>query len=820
MSVEQGPLGAKIARDTAAAPNGGGRRWIGKALNRVEDPRFLRGQGRYIDDIKLPGMAHAAVVRSPHAHARIVAIETSAAEALPGVVRVLTGKDVAERAAPLPSFGAGQIVQDMIAIEKVRHHGETVAVVIAEDRYIAEDACDLIAVEYEPLPVVLDPFAAREPGAPLVHEALETNTAYERTFTFGEVDQAFADAPRSVQADLRWPRSTGMPMDTNGAIGDFDAASGVVTIYANSMNFTYFLWLIAMSLKVPASKLRIVPVAAGGSFGSKFFMHKVPTFAGFLSMVVGRPVKYVEDRVTHIVANDHAGSDRHYDASLAFGDDGIFTGLRIDCVDDYGAYLQFGTGTHGNALSQVVGPYRIRNVEYSLAAVLTNKNQQGAYRGFGAEVSNWVLERLVDLAARDLGMDRVEIRRRNLIGPDQFPYRTPTGNIYDSGNYQGVLDKILEEVDYDHWVAERDRLRAEGRHVGIGVIASQERSVFSSTEFWFWFDEPEFTPTSSPESAGIQIDPTGEIVVTLHSQSLWGNSPETVVSQIVAEEFDVPPESVVITYADSQHALPGTGPGGSRYTVMVAGALAGATSTLKKKIRRIAADKLEANEDDLEFRDGRVGVIGTPDAELTLGEVALSAYMFRLDLPDDMESGLAAQSTYDHPLTTLPSDDRSDLGIFYPFVGHAWHIAVVEVDPGTGKVSFLRYAAVHDAGTVVNPRTLDGQIIGGTVQGIGTALYEQYVYDDEGRVRNQDFEHYHLPSAMDAPEMTVAHQETPSPYTAYGIKGAGEGGRMLSPGILSAAIEDALHEYGVTVTSLPITAEQIVGWVAEGGKRG
>jgi CO/xanthine dehydrogenase Mo-binding subunit len=253
---------------------------------------------------------------------------------------------------------------------------------------------------------------------------------------------------------------------------------------------------------------------------------------------------------------------------------------------------------------------------------------------------------------------------------------------------------------------------------------------------------------------------------------------------------------------------------------MVAGALAGATSTLKKKIRRIAADKLEANEDDLEFRDGRVGVIGTPDAELTLGDVAMSAYMFRLDLPADMESGLAAQSTYDHPLTTLPSDDRSDLGIFYPFVGHAWHIAVVEVDPGTGRVTFLRYAAVHDAGTVVNPRTLDGQIIGGTVQGIGTALYEQYSYDDEGRVRNQDFEHYHLPSAMDAPAMTVGHQETPSPYTAYGIKGAGEGGRMLSPGILSAAIEDALHEYGVTITSLPITAEQIVGWVAEGEPRG
>src|SRR4051812_20572823 len=685
MSIaEQDPNAAKVAVETAGTEKP--RRWLGKSLNRVEDPRFLRGQGRYLDDIKLPGMLHAAIVRSPHAHAKIVAIDTSKAAALPGVVRVVTGQDVAEHAAPLPSFGAGPIVQDMIAIEKVRHYGETVAAVIAESRYVAEDACELIEVVYEQLPVVLDPIAAREEGAPLVHEALGTNTAYERTFSFGEVDQAFADADRSVSADLYWPRSTGMPMDTNGAIGDYDPGTGVVTIHANSMNFTYFLWLIAGSLKIPAAKLRLVPVAAGGSFGSKFFMHKVPTFAGFLSMLVGRPVKYVEDRPTHITANDHAGSDRRYEASLAFNDDGELKALRISCVDDYGAYLQFGTGTHGNGLSQIVGPYRIKDVQYSLHAVLTNKNQQGAYRGFGAEVSNWMLERLVDLAARDLGMDRVEIRRRNLIAADQFPYRTPTGNIYDSGNYQAVLEKVLEEVDYDYWVDYREQARKEGRHVGIGVVASNERSVFSSTEFWFWFDKPEFTPTASPESASLQIDPTGRFVVTLHSQSMWGNSPETVVSQVVAEEFDVDPSTIDVTYADSQHALPGTGPGGSRYTVMVSGAVAGAAAIVKEKMKRIASAKLEVDEADLEFRNGTVAVKGSPNQNLSIADIALTAYMFTLDLPSGMESGLAAQSTYDHPLTTVPSEDRSDLGIFYPFVGHAWHIAVVEVDVETGKL--------------------------------------------------------------------------------------------------------------------------------------
>jgi CO/xanthine dehydrogenase Mo-binding subunit len=816
MSIEQHPAAAEIALETRLK-EAGARRSIGKSINRVEDPRFLRGEGRYLDDIVLPHMTHAAIVRSPHAHARIVSIDASRAEALPGVVRVVTGADVTEHAAPLPSFGAAGIIQHMIAVHKVRHYGEAVAVVVAEDRYIAEDACDLIDVVYEPLPAVLDPFAAADEDAPLLHDALGTNVAYERTFTFGDVEGTFARAPRKVQARLRWPRSTAMPMDTNGAIGDYDRGTGVVTVWANSMNFTYFQWLLAACLKVPTSKLNVLPVAAGGSFGSKFFMHKVPCLAGFLSKLVGRPVKYVEDRIDHIVNNDHAGSDRHYDAELAFDDDGTFRALRIRVVDDYGAYLQFGTGTHGNSLSQIVGPYRIGEVEYSLQAVLTNKNQQGAYRGFGAEVSNWVLERLVDFAARDLGVDRVELRRRNLIGPDEFPYRTPTGNIYDSGNYPGVVEKVLEASDYAGWVAERDRARAEGRHIGIGVVASQERSVFSSTEFWFWFDQPSFTPTSSPESASLQIDPTGQITVTLHSQALWGNSPETVVSQVVAEEFDVDPASVLITYADSQHALPGTGPGGSRFTVMVSGAVAGAAGEVKDKMRRIVAHKLEVSEEDLEFRDGGVSVVGSPDRAMSISDIALTAYMFHLDLPAGMESGLAAQSTYDHPLTTLPNDDRSDLGIFYPFVGHAWHIAVVEVDVETGEVTFLRYAAVHDAGTIVNPKTLDGQVIGGTVQGLGTAMYEEYLYDDEGRVRNETFEYYHLPSSMDAPSITVGHQETPSPYTAYGIKGAGEGGRMLSPAIMSAAIEDALSDHDVRITSLPISAEQIVAWAAGEG---
>lgn len=789
--------------------------WIGKSIKRVEDPRFLRGKGRYIDDIRLPNMAHAAILRSPYAHARIVKIDTSAAEQLPGVYKVVTGKDVAERMGPLPTFAVGPIYQHAIAVEKVRHVGEAVAAVIAENRYIAEDACELIQVEYEPLPAVVDPFKAMEPGAPLVHEELETNVAYERTFTFGDFEKDFAEADRIISSKLYWPRSSGMPMETNGAIGDYDEGTGILTVYANSMNFTYFQWLIATSLKIPASKLRVVPVNAGGSFGSKFFMHKVPALAGFLSMVAGRPVKFIEDRVDHILNNDHCGSDRHYDVSLAIDNDGTMRALKINVVDDYGAYLQFGTGTHGNALAQVVGPYRIPSVEYSLTAVLTNKTQQGAYRGFGSEVNNWILERMVDFASQELNMDPVEIRRKNFIKPDQFPYKTPTGNIYDSGDYEPVLEKALKLVDYDYWVKERERARQEGRYLGIGVVTAQERSVFSSTEFWFWFDKPAFPVTSSPESATVTIDPTGKFVVTLHSLAFWGNSPETVATQVVAEQFGVDPHDVVVTYADSQRALPGTGPGGSRYTVMVTGALVGASSRLKEKINKIAAHMLEVEPDDLELVEGRVQVKGAPDRSLSLQEIALSAYMFKLDLPEDVESGLEASFTFDHPYTTLPSADRKDLGVFYPFMGHACHIAVVEVDPETGQITYHQYGAVHDAGTVVNPMTLDGHITGGGAQGLGTALFEEYAYDDQGQMLNANFMDYLIPTAMDVPHFDIDHHETPSPFTPYGIKGGGEGGRMMAPGVISAAIEDALRPFGVKVTELPITPNKIVSWIEE-----
>jgi len=788
-------------------------KWVGKSIRRVEDPKFLRGRGGYIANRALPGMLHAALVRSPYAHARIKRIDVEAARALPGVVAVVTGRDAAELCDPLPDFGPdpSKHTWRLLANDKVRYVGEGVAAVVAENRYVAEDACSLIEIDYEELPPIVDPEGALESGSPLVHDALGSNIAYERAFRFGEVAGVFDSADVVVEDRLRWHRSGGQPLEPVGAIASYDPATGMMTIWENSLTFTSYIFMLANTLKIPSNKLDVIPVPAGGSFGSKLWAVKPAAIAGMLSKLIGRPVQYMEDRADALSNNDHDGSDRIYYVQLAATRDGRITGLKLRTIDDYGAYIQFGVGHHGNALAQVTGPYRIEAVEYTVQAVLTNKCQQGAYRGFGSEVNNWMVERMVDLLARELGMDRREIRRKNFIQPDQFPYFIPTGNVYDSGDYEAVLDKALAMADWDHWQREKVRLREEeGRYIGIGLCSCQERSVFSATEFWFWFDEPAAPVTSMPESVTLSVDALGNITATLYSCAFWGNSPETMVAQLVAEEFDVDPYSVNVVYAGTNQGLPATGPGGSRFTVMIAGAIEGASTKIKKKAFEIAAHLLEASADDLEWHDGGIQVKGSPDARKALGEVAIMAHLFKHSLPAEIESGLEASQVFDHPYTTMPSDDRSSLGVFYPFMGHACHVAVVEVDPETGMVDFLKYVAVHDCGTLVNPRSLEGHMVGGIAQGIGTALLEEFVYDENGDFQSGNFLNYLIPTSMDVPEVDCGHHVTPSPYTPYGIKGGGEGGRMMAPAVIPAAIEDALEPFGARIRELPATPERVL----------
>jgi CO/xanthine dehydrogenase Mo-binding subunit len=790
-------------------------KWIGKSIQRVEDPRLLAGKGRYIDDIALPGMAHAAILRSPYAHARIRSIDTTRAKALPGVILVVTGTELAERTGPTVTFSSPPVVQHVMAVDRVRHVGEAVAAVVAENRYIAEDALDLIAVDYEELPVVSDPEAAIEArGDAVLHpDRGDTNVAIDRTYTFGPVNEDFGRADLVVRRRLRWGRSGSQPLETVGAIADYDEGTGRFTVHCNTSMYTYVGWLCAVSLGVPATHLNIVPAVAGGSFGSKLFNHKVIVLTASLARLAGCPVKFIEDRIDNMTNADAHGSDRLYEAEMALKRDGTMLSLRYRVIDDYGAYLQYGYGTHGNAFSQVVGPYRINSVEARVIAVLTNKCQQGAYRGFGSEVTNFVLERMADAAAEELSIDPVELRRRNLIQPHEFPYVIPSGNVYDSGNYPAVLDEALRLFDYQGWRKRQEAALRDGRFVGIGMATCQERSVFSATEFWS-LNPPEaagFTLTSSPEGVAMRIDPTGKVFVKLNAP-FWGNSPETVVTQVVAETLGVAPSDISVGYADSDSGFNGTGPGGSRYTVMVTGAIVGGAQALREKLFRIASHMMECAPADLEIRDGAVGVKGVPGMQKSIAEIATASHFFRLSFPDEpgFTSGLETTAVYDHPLTTMPAEDRSHLGIFYPIMGHMAHLAAVEVDPETGKVAILDYVAVHDCGTMVNPMTLAGHVRGGAAMGIGTALYESFHYDESGQLLTASFADYHIPTVHEIPQtIRVGHVETPSPYTEFGIKGGGEGGRMAAPAVLAGAISDALRTFGVVANEVPLTPRRV-----------
>jgi carbon-monoxide dehydrogenase large subunit len=786
------------------------RQWIGKDVLRLEDPKLLTGRASYTDDVKLPGMLHAAVLRSPYAHARIVRIDTSRARALPGVFAIVTGEDAKELTNPLPAFCAEPVVQYALAVDKVRFAGEAVAAVAAVDRYTAEDACAQIDVQYEPLTTLTDPFEAMKPAAPKVHDTLPSNLVFEKTLSFGDVAGDFGAADRVIRRKLRWHRASAQPLETAGAVCRFDPIAQRMEVWSNTNMINYVGWLLANTVKVPASKLNIHPMYVGGSFGSKHVLGKVIGITAMLAKRSGRPVKFMEDRVDNLLASENLACDRYYDAELAMTRDGTFTGLRVRVVDDYGAYFQFGHGTHGNALAQVTGPYRIPSFEYTVQCVLTNKCQQGVFRGAGSDAGNFCLERLVDAAARDLGIDPVEIRRRNFIAPDRFPFKTPCGNIYDSGNYAAVLDKALEMSGYADLRRTQAEARKQGRYIGIGLATAHQRSVYGPTEFWFWYDTPGLTGV--PESVGLSLGPTGEFVVTMFSP-FWGNSPETVAAQTVAEEFGIEPSRVTVTYEDSEHGLPGAGPGGSRMTVMLTGAVVGAARKLKDKLARIVAHALEAAPEDIVFQNGKAMVRGVPDKAMTYAEAGLKAYWFKLDLPPGMESGLEARHTYDHPYLTMPSADRKDLGAFYPMMAHGAHIPVVEVEPETGRVRFLRYVAVHDVGTIVNPKSLRGQITGGITQGIGMALYEESAYDASGQPLTGSFMDYLLPTAMEVPAFEIGHVETPSPFTEYGVKGGGEGGRMIAPAAIAAAVEDALAPFGVQVDEVPLTPERIADLV-------
>lgn len=789
------------------SPSGRNFRWIGQSIKRPEDARFLMGRGKYVDDIALPRMAHVAILASPHAHARIVSIDVEDARRLPGVLAVVTGRELAETTGPLPTLSNPPVIQHCIAIDKVRHVGEPVVAVVAESRYVAEDAVALIQVDYEALPAVVDPEqAVSAMGDAVLHEEFGSNVVHRSHYKWGPVDDTFGNAKHIIRRRFRWPRVSPQPIETCGAVVEYDPAERKFTVYSNMSQQSVIGARLARALGVEPYQMNFHIRDVGGSFGGKSSLYHVPLIAAALARKVRRPVKYLEDRLEHMANGNQHASDRVYDAALAVDEDGRFTGLSLKVLDDYGAYFMMNTGSHGNALAQATGPYRIEALEYDLTAVVTNKTQQAPYRGFGGEVGNFVIERLVDEAARRLGRDPIELRRQNFIAKEQFPYRIPNGNIYDSGDYARVLDRALSLADIPRWRAKKAAASKRGKRIGIGISTVNERSVLSVTELWFLDKNPILPQSSSPESVQIKLNPDGVAIVTLYAPH-WGNNPETMATQLVAENLSIDPQRITINYAATDNGLISKGPVGSRYTVMLAGAIAGACRELKAKMFRYASHRTGVAVEELECYDERIFARNEPTKGLSFAEVSRAAHSFRLLFPADesFRSGLVAQYTYDHPYTTMPNADRSDLGVFYPIVGHACHVVVVEIDEATNKTEILHYVAVHDAGTIVNPKTVDGQIRGGIAQGIGTALYEKYHYDEQGQLVTATLGDYAVPTSHEVPDIVVDHVETPSPFTEFGIKGCGEGGRLAAMPAIASAIDDAFSEERIFVDELPVT---------------
>jgi carbon-monoxide dehydrogenase large subunit len=772
---------------------------VGQAIKRREDPRLITGQGTFLDDIKLPGMTHACVLRSPYAHAKIKSIDTSKAKAHPGVVAVFTGEDMLDLN-PLPcAWQAGRVKNNVntprvLAVGEVHFAGDPVALVIAEDRYIARDACDLIEVEYEPLPVVVDAKKATEPGAPQLHENAPNNIVMEwEAGDKAKADTAIAAAEVVVREQIINQRLIPTPMETRGAVARYEPATDEFTLWTTSQApHVLRLLLTAFVFGIPETKLRVISPDIGGGFGQKIFCYNDAAFTMWAARKIGRPVKFVEDRSENYKYSTH-GRDHITDVELAGNRDGTITGLRVTTYANLGAYLStIAPGIPTTLYGRIItGVYRIPAAYVKVYGVYTNTAMVDAYRGAGRPEASYLIERMVDRFAAEIGMDPADVRRKNFIPPDAFPYDNGLGLLpYDSGNYEAALNKALEIVGYADFRKEQEEARKQGRYLGLGISSYVEICGIAPSK---WIGLPgEGWGAGLWESANVRVHLTGKVVVTTGSLPL-GQGVETTFAQIVADELGVPYDDIVIEHSDTLGTPFGYGTYGSRSLAVGGTAVYRSVAKIKEKAKKIAAHMLEANPDDMVYENGRVYVKGSPDRAKTLGEIALQASV-AYDLPEGMEPFLDETSYYDPPNCTFP---------------FGTHIAIVEVDPDTGIVDLKRYVAVDDCGNVINPLIVDGQIHGGIAQGIAQALYERAVYDENGQLVTGTLMDYAVPAAHMLPPYETARTVTPSPVNPMGVKGAGEAGTIASAQAVMNAVIDALSPFGVKHMQMPATPENV-----------
>ena len=780
-------------------------RVFGSGIRRREDPRLLTGTARYTDDIVLPGMAHAAILRSPHAHALVMRIDTARAKAAPGVLAVFTAADTEGvlNAIPccwlLPNSNLKIATYRPLAKDAVHYVGEPVAVVVAESPYQAADALDLIDVEFETLPAVVDPHAAAQPGAQALHAEAPGNVAFHWTVAGGDVDAAFSSAEVVVRERIVQQRLIPTAMETRGAVANFVPATGELTLWNTTQNPHIVRFVMSLVTGVPEDRLRVIAPEVGGGFGSKIPQIPGDFIAVFCSMKLGRPIKWTETRSENYVSTTH-GRDHVQEVELAATRDGRVTGLRCTIWAGMGAYLSTAapgipTILHGLMLS---GPYTIPAVKEDVYGVYTNTTPVEAYRGAGRPEATFMLERMMDRLADEIGMDPVDVRRRNMIPPFADGHDVVTGLKYDSGNYEGALAKLLDHAGYTALRAEQAAARKAGRHVGIGVSVYVEicglgpSQVAGAVGFQggLW------------ESAIVRFHPSGKVHVFIGA-SPHGQGEETTFAQVVADELGVAVNDVKVIHGDTDLTPMGWGTYGSRTTAVGGAALAVATRKIKDKAKLLASHLLEAAVEDIDYANGKFFVRGVPDRHKTIQDIALMANV-AWNLPQGMEAGLEASSFYDPPNFT------------YPFGAH---LAVVEVDPETGHVTLKRYVAVDDCGPQINPVIVEGQVHGGVVQGIGQALWEEAVYDDNGQLLTGSLADYAIPRADMLPEIEVLSTVTPSPHHPLGVKGIGEAGTISSTCTVYNAVIDALEPFGIKGgLRMPLTPERVWRAINDGRK--
>ncbi len=779
---------------------------------RLEDARLLRGRGRYIDDLAIrPGTLHAAILRSPHAHAIIRNVDTSHARAVAGVAAVYTGAEIATVLDPFPGIVRSAPAYRAIAIDKVYFAGEAVAVVLAASRYAAEDAAALISVEYDPLPAVTAISAACAEGATVLHNSMSSNVVWKQHYRYGDPDSAFKNADRIVRAALSFPKYNSTPLETYGVVAEHLPESRGYSIEANFQGPFSLMPVMARALRVSESSLRIiVPQDVGGSFGIKAMIYPYMALIAACARLSGRPVKWIEDRMEHLLASA-SGTDRDSELEAAVSNDGRIHAIRMTIRENVGAYLRAPEPSCiMRSLTTFCGPYRIDHGEIDASCVLTNKLPTGLNRGYGGQQYIFSLERLVDQTAADLGMDRLEVRRRNFLKQSDFPFTTTTGSRYDSGDYHGCLDKTLDLIEKDGWRAEQERLRKAGRFAGIG-FATAIHSAASNIGYVTLALPPEdrrkanYNPKSgSSDFAHIALDPSGRIRLQIGTAGA-GQGHSTTAAQIAARDLGVKISDIDVADGIDTATTPWTittGTYASRFSVVVTGAVHRAAIKLNAHLRAVAGHLLGVNPDDLELAGGLVRKPSS-NQSISLRQLAGAVQWNRGDFPDGFDVQLHVSESYTAPNLASPDlENRVNAAVTYGFMADA---ALIEIDPQTCVPRVLRYAAVHDAGFAINPQLIRGQVAGGILHGIAGALYEHCDYDESGQMLNASFLDYLCPTAAEAPRMTIDHHDSPSPFSALGTKGAGENCAMSAPAAIASALDDALQDHAITIQSLPVT---------------